>query len=66
MWLHVIPIKTRCEVLFGYMLIIKIIDYVLIDYSLIALGAALRANAKSPLAMAGAFMASRLRATAPY
>ncbi len=30
------PIKTCCEVLFGYMLIIKIIDYVLINYSFIA------------------------------
>ena len=33
---HVIPIKTCCEGLFGYMVIIKIIDYVWIDYSLIA------------------------------
>ncbi|WP_157789364.1 hypothetical protein [Pseudomonas tolaasii] len=45
MWIHVIPIKTRCEVLFGYMLIIKIFDYVLIDYSVFAFEWALRASA---------------------
>ncbi|QDG55403.1 hypothetical protein [Pseudomonas sp. NIBRBAC000502773] len=30
------PIKTCCEGLFGYMVIIKIIDYFLINYSLIS------------------------------
>ncbi|MGB3126638.1 MAG: hypothetical protein WBB95_22745 [Pseudomonas sp.] len=45
-WVHVIPIKTGCEVLFGYMLIIKIIDYAVMDYSVIAFGGALRATAK--------------------
>jgi hypothetical protein len=37
-WVDVIPIRTLCEVLFGYMLIIKNIDYDLVDYSLIAFG----------------------------
>jgi hypothetical protein len=37
-WVNVIPIKTCCEVLFGYMVIIKIIHYEEIDYSLIAFG----------------------------
>ncbi|MCP1463832.1 MULTISPECIES: hypothetical protein [unclassified Pseudomonas] len=30
------PIKTCCEGLFGYMVIIKIIDYFRINYSLIS------------------------------
>jgi hypothetical protein len=30
------PIKTCCESLFGYMVIIKIIDYFRINYSLIS------------------------------
>jgi hypothetical protein len=37
-WVDVIPIRTLCEVLFGYMLIIKNIDYESVDYSLIAFG----------------------------
>jgi hypothetical protein len=37
-WVDVIPIRTLCEVLFGYMLIIKNNDYVVIDYLFVAFG----------------------------
>lgn len=41
------PIKRGCESLFGYKLIIKIIDYLLVDYSLIAFGGVLLAKANT-------------------